>query len=179
MKYQIVVGCAMLGLFFACKTEPEASESKKAAPDAIEIKSDAESKEPSTSLFLSKSELPNTDQSSIHFSEGNEVILFRPSENDFGLLLEDTQDKSWLTVDDKFEELSTSLTRTFKEGTGLRISVVEKPLVGVSRSSDTLYFDAGKQHYGLILCNADIAPIFLPHDAKNIIEVIKSHYALE
>jgi len=179
MKNRIVVSCALLAVLFACKTEPKGPESNQQAPDAIEIKAEAETKESTASLFLSKDELVETDQSSIHFSEGNEVILFRPSENDFGRLLEDTQDKVWLTVDDKFEELNTSLTNTFKESAGLRISVVEKLLIGVSRSTDTLYFDASKQHYGLILCNSDIAPLFLPHDANNIIEVIKSHYAIE
>ena len=132
-----------------------------------------------TSLFLTKDQLGDSDVNTAYFSHNNELIIFRPSENDFGLLLEDTQDKSWLTVDDKFEALGTTLNTTFGETSGLRISVVEKPLIAVSRSTDTLYFEASKKHYGILMCTSDTEPVFLPHDAVNVIEAIKSHYALE
>lgn len=178
MKIRIMGCWVILILVIACKKEPQSKQIKTSIEETVAIEEPTAS-EPTLDLFLNKDEISPIDPKKIHYSANKGVVLFRPSENDFGLLLEDTQDKSWLTVDDQFEALSTSLAATIDANKELAISVVEKPVIAIARAEDTLYFDAAKRHYGLLLCTADREPVFIAHDTNNIIDLIKSHYTLE
>ena len=127
-------------------------------------------------MGLSKEVLKISDWNQVYFSNGNEVVLFRPSENDFGLLLEDTQDKRWLGVDDEFEMLSNSLTADYSKNSAINITVVESPFIAIPTANDTLFFDATKYHYGVLLCKSNVLPEFVAHDAKNLLELIDLTY---
>lgn len=129
-------------------------------------------------LFFNSNDIAAIPLEKVYFSNKNDVILFRPSENEFGLLLEDTQDTAWLSVDDKFETLTNMLKNAFKDRKEFKISTIEKPMIAVTSITDTLFFDAAKQRYGLILCSQNSEPVFIPHDAPNVITLIKSHFNL-
>ena len=175
MKHQgILIGLCLLLL--TCKNEPKSSETNKAATSDTSAPELVEAEETTADLFLTKEALKISDWNQVYFSNGNEVVLFRPSENDFGLLLEDTQDKTWLGVDDEFEALSNSLTANYSKNTVINITTVENRIIAIPTTKDTLFFDATKTHYGILLCKSDTLPEFVAHDAKNLIELIDLTY---
>lgn len=144
--------------------------------DPNKVETSAPKKE--AKVFFSKNEISLPHRDSIHFAKGNEIILFRPSEFDFGLRLEDTQNENLLDLDGNFEELTNNIVSTFRKNKNVKITICEKPMVAISQDSDTVYFDTSKDLYGILFCKPNSEPVLKPATEKNILDQIKTNYDL-
>lgn len=129
-------------------------------------------------VFFKKIEIEFTDSNDIYISTKNEVILFRPTEFNFGRMVEDSQSNDLVELDAKFEELTNDAIHAFKNIKDLPITICEKSFIEFSVREDTLYFDANKQLYGILLCKKGELPIYKNASEINIISQIKNHYNL-
>lgn len=170
MKKRLFVISMVLIFFSGCKSEKK--DTPPVAPDKLErsLPNDL------VKVFFTESEISLPSRDSIHFASGNEVVLFRPTEFDFGLRLENTQDQSLLDRDGDFEELTNEIVATFKNNSKLKISICEKPMVAISGETDTLYFDTTNDVYGFLFCRSNAEPFFKEATENDIIELIASTY---
>jgi len=129
-------------------------------------------------VFFKKNEIEFTDSNDKYISTKNEVILFRPTEFNFGRMVEDSQSNDLVELDAKFEELTNSIIDTFKNTKDLPISICEKSYIEFSVGQDTLYFNTNKQLYGILLCKYGEFPVFKNASEINLISQIKNHYNL-
>ena len=129
--------------------------------------------------FFSKDEISLPSKDSIYFAAKNEVIFFRPTEFDFGLRLENTQDQSLLNLDGNFEELTNEAKATFSGQKKVKISICEKPVVAIVNAGDTLYFNTSTDLYGVIFSKEGSLPELLSATEDHLIEKVKANYNLE
>ncbi len=170
MKKRPIVILMLLIFFSGCKSE------KKDSIPVVPKKEERSLPNSLVKIFFAKSEISLPSGDSIHFASGNEVVLFRPTEYDFGLHLENTQDKSLLDRDGDFEELTNEIVATFKNNSNVKISICEKPMVAISGDADTLYFDTSNDLYGILFCRSKAEPLFKKATEENIIDLIASTY---
>lgn len=129
-------------------------------------------------VFFTKYEIDLSNTNNIYNSNSNEVILFRPTEFDFGKMVEETQSDELLDLDGNFEELTNHIIDTFKGNKKLKITVCEKSYISVPNKKDTLYLDASKHLYGIVFNRKDQLPIFKEATEENIIAQIKNYFNL-
>jgi len=164
-------------LEISCQSNKE--KIKKMDPNKIENTDDEineENKE--EKLFFNKNEIEFLDSNDKYISKKNEVILFRPTEFNFGRMVEDSQSNDLVELDGKFEELTNNIINSFKNRKNLPITICEKSYIEFSIGEDTLYFDASKQLYGILLYKKGELPIFKNASENNMISQIKNHYNL-
>jgi len=160
----------------SCKSNNEKSETMdpqkidKTQPSKIE---DIES----AKLFFTKDEIDFADSSDMYRSTKNEIILFRPTEFDFGKMVEDNQSDELVELDGNFEKLTNTIIDTFKNTT-LAITICEKPYIAISNENDTLYFDTNKHLYGILFNKKGELPIFIEATENDVTSHIKNHYNL-
>lgn len=130
-------------------------------------------------IFYLKDEISLPANDNIFYTGENEVVLFRPTENDLGILLEETQDQALLDLDGNFEALTNQIIINYSANENVKISICEKPMIAISQENDTLYFDTSKDRYGLIFCKSkNQRPIYKMAQEKNLIQLIKDEYNL-
>ena len=112
-------------------------------------------------VFFFKNEINVPTKNNIYTSTKNEVILFRPTEFDFGLMVEDNQSDALVALDGNFEELTNTMLDRYKNNKKVRITISEKPFIAVTSNNDTLYLDASKHKYGIVINALQAKPIFL------------------
>ena len=172
MKRTLFITFCVYLCFLGCKKD-----TKKTIPEDLnEIEENSPKKE--VKVFFSKDEISLPQLDSIHFAKGNEVILFRPTEFDFGQRLEDTQNQTLLDLDGDFEELTNNIIDAYKNNKNVKISICEKPIIAIPQTSDTLYFSTSKNLYGILFCKPNSRPILKAPAEKNIIKQIETSYSL-
>ncbi|MCF6348657.1 MAG: alpha/beta hydrolase [Flavobacteriaceae bacterium] len=112
-------------------------------------------------LFFLKNEIDLPIKKKIYLSTKNEVILFRPSEFNFGKMVEDNQSDALIKLDGNFEKLTNEIVTTFKNNKNVKITISEKDIVAVNNLSDTLYLDTSKHRYGIVINQLESEPVFL------------------
>jgi len=165
-------------LLISIGCQPKKEIPKVMNPNKIEKKASKIKNIEEKRFFFKKNEITITDTKNMLVSNSNEVILFRPTEFNFGQLLEDTQSDDLVKLDGDFEELTNTIIDTFKENKNIKITVCEKPYVAIYQANDTLYLDAKKHLYGIIFNKKGEQPIFKNTTDQNIILQIKTHYNL-
>ena len=104
-------------------------------------------------------ELPTSKE--IYTSIKNEVVLFRPTEFDFGKMVEDNQSSKFVALDEKFEALTNAIVTKYKNNKAITITISEKPCIGVASTKDTLYLNASTHVYGIVINQRESKPIFV------------------
>ncbi len=125
-------------------------------------------------FFFLKNEIDLPIKKKVYLSTENEVILFRPTEFNFGKMVEDNQSDKLVTLDGDFEVLTNRVTNSFKNSENVKITISEKDIIAVAGTIDTLYLDTSKHLYGIIINKPPNKPIFLKsnHTAKEISNTI-------
>ena len=100
----------------------------------------------------------------IYTSSSNEVVLFRPTEFEFGKMVEDNQSSKLVSLDEKFEALTNTLVAKYSNNRQLKITISEKPYIAVENTKDTLYLNASKLLYGIVINRQESKPRYIsPH----------------
>ena len=129
-------------------------------------------------VFFTKHKIDLSSTNNVYISDQNEVILFRPTEFNFGKMVEDTQSDELLDLDGNFEELTNHIIDTFKGNNKFSITVCEKSYISIPNKKDTLYLDTSKHLYGIVFNKKDLPPIFKEATEENIIAQIKNYFNL-
>lgn len=162
----------LISIFFivGCKTEKP----KNTIMDPNKVERNSAKRE--VKIFFTKDEIVLPSIDSIYTSKENEVIIFRPTEYNFGKLVEETQSEDLLNLDGEFEELTLEIIDTFKGNKKVKISICEKPFIAIDQPNETLYLDTSKDLYGVIFCRKNQKPVFKSATEQNIIKQIKVAY---
>ncbi len=112
-------------------------------------------------IFFKKDEIKLPEDKEIYTSSKNEIILFRPTEFEFGKMVEDSQSDSLVALDSHFEKLANSIAKTFKDSKNTTVTIVEKPFVAIKNTHDTLYLDTSKSLYGIVIHQLQSPPVFV------------------
>ena len=125
-------------------------------------------------FFFLKNEIDLPVKKKVYLSTENEVILFRPTEFDFGKMVEDSQSDKLVTLDGNFEALTNRITNSFKNNKNIKITISEKDIIAIASTIDTLYLDTSKHLYGIIINRLQNEPIFLKsnHSSTEITNII-------
>ncbi len=125
-------------------------------------------------FFFLKNEIDLPIKKKVYLSTENEVILFRPTEFNFGKMVEDNQSDKLVTLDGNFEVLTNRVTNSFKNSENVKITISEKEMIAITSEVDTLYLNTSKHIYGIIINKPPNKPIFLKsnHTAKEISNTI-------
>ncbi len=125
-------------------------------------------------FFFLKNEIDLPVKKKVYLSTENEVILFRPTEFDFGKMVEDNQSDKLVTLDGNFEALTNRITNSFKNNKNVKITISEKDIIAIASTIDTLYLDTSKHLYGIIINRLQNEPIFLKsnHSSTEITNII-------
>jgi len=132
-------------------------------------------------FFYLKNEIDLPTQNKIYYSTKNEVILFRPTEFDFGKMVEDNQSSKLVKLDGNFEKLTNQIVNTFKNNKNIKITVSEKEMVAINNLKDTLYVSTSKHLYGIVINQLQSEPVFLKSNVSSteIIRKINETYNLK
>ncbi len=132
-------------------------------------------------FFFLKDEINLPIKNKVYLSSENEVILFRPTEFNFGKMVEDNQSDKLVKLDGNFEELTNQIVNTFKNNKNVKITVSEKDIVAVNNLNDTLYLDATKHLYGIVINQLQSEPVFLKSNlsSNEVIRKINEIYNLK
>jgi pimeloyl-ACP methyl ester carboxylesterase len=112
-------------------------------------------------FFFLKDEIDLPNQRKIYLSTINEVIIFRPTEFNFGKMVEDNQSDKLVKLDGNFEKLTNRIVNTFRNNKNIKVTVSEKDIVAVNNLKDTLYLDASKHLYGFVINQLQSEPIYI------------------
>jgi len=132
-------------------------------------------------FFFLKDEIDLPNKRKIYTSTKNEVIIFRPTEFNFGKMVEDNQSDKLVKLDGDFEKLTNRIVNTFKSNKDVKVTISEKDMVAVNNLKDTLYLDASKHLYGIVINQLQSEPVFLKSSisSNDIIDKINKTYNLK
>ena len=132
-------------------------------------------------FFFLKNEIDILAKNKLYLSAENEVILFRPTEFNFGKMVEDNQSDKLVNLDSNFEELTNQILSTFKNNEKIKITISEKNMIAINNMKDTLYLDASKHLYGIIINKTESEPIFLKPNlsSKEVTRKVNEIYNLK
>jgi esterase/lipase len=126
-----------------------------------QIESDDEVLITKEKFFFLKDEIDLPNKRKIYLSTINEVIIFRPTEFNFGKMVEDNQSDKLVRLDGNFEKLTNRIVNNFKNNKNIKVTISEKDIVAVNNLKDTLYLDASKHLYGFDINQLQSEPVYL------------------